>query len=330
LKARKYISSKEEVVAYASGVTCDFCHTVRQFEGEQPGTHNYVSIPSYQKSSPYPSEYSEHYKFVTIQSKSEFCGMCHDSVNHNGLEVKATYTEWKNSKYSKEGVQCQDCHMTALEGSSTEMDSVEIGHHGKYSTHRFRGSHSTAQLKNSLSLSIEPSEETASAGDEITVQVLVDNGKTGHKFPTGSSDLRLVWIDINAHIGDKIIPLLISAKSTAAAYDVSGEGMKEQELLGDDIPPGRRLYRAIFVDGSGHQTFSAYDAVKIIYDNRLNASEARKETYRLKIPVDAKGSVSIIATLNYLPYPSSFAQQLKVEMPKAVTIASAKKTVTLH
>jgi hypothetical protein len=120
--------TKSEALDYASGVTCDFCHTVRQFEGEQPGTHNYFSIPSYQRSSPYPGALSEHYKFVTIESKSEFCGMCHDGVNHNGLEVKATYAEWKNSKYGKEGVQCEDCHMAALEGPSTVMDVGEMGH----------------------------------------------------------------------------------------------------------------------------------------------------------------------------------------------------------
>src|SRR6266511_3075735 len=47
--------------------------------------------------------------------KSEFCGSCHqfapDGFALNSKLLENTYNEWKASRFAREGVQCQDCHM---------------------------------------------------------------------------------------------------------------------------------------------------------------------------------------------------------------------------
>ena len=46
---------------------------------------------------------------------SEFCQSCHqfapDGLALNGKLLENTYAEWKASRFAREGVQCQDCHM---------------------------------------------------------------------------------------------------------------------------------------------------------------------------------------------------------------------------
>jgi len=74
----------------------------------------------------------------------------------------------------------------------------------------------------------------------------------------------------------------------------------------------------------------SYDAVRIVFDNRLNADEVRKEIYRFKIPEDSAGKLNLVARLYYLRYPDSFASQFGISPAEAVEIASAEKSVTLN
>lgn len=341
---KSYITSREQVEPEYSGVTCDFCHTVTAFEGENPGSGNYVAGPSVKKYGPFERK-GWHHCYGEFQTKSEFCGVCHNAENHFGLEIKSIYTEWKNSRYAEEGIQCQDCHMNVLGFLSAGEPVYESGESiGRVSlipaqyrerlyTHRFPGAHSRDQVIGSLALKIAVS-SIASPGDEITVTVLVDNARTGHKMPSGSADLRLLWLELKAYIGEETIKAIPIAASSVvegqSAYDVTGQGIFDKDILRRDIPAGNRIYRAIFLDNKGRQTLSSYNATKIIFDNRLDAAEIRKETYRFKIPLEAKDKIFLFATLHYLPYPSIFVERLGLPKAEAFEIAFAKKEIFVH
>jgi hypothetical protein len=165
-------------------------------------------------------------------------------------------------------------------------------------------------------------------GDEITIYVFIDNSKTGHKMPSGSADLRQLWLELWAYNGDKII-FIPAHSNEAEAYDVTGKGLFDQGILGEDIPQGARIYRAIFLDNAGNQTLSSYDAVKIAFDNRLNAAELRRETYHFKVPLNAKSKITLKASLNYLPYPSSFSHRFGLPNPDFFEITSTKRDIPL-
>ncbi len=339
--------SSQPVESGESGVTCDFCHTITGYQGNTPGNGNYISKPGEQKRGPFREREDWHHVYSELQTKSEFCAICHEATNRHGLEVKTTYTEWKNSRYAAEGVQCQDCHMNlwgflvrgkpvydrgrAADPSSTFGQGAPS--RSVLFTHRFPGAHSRSQMSESavikLVISVESGSAAVSPGDEIIIRVAVDNSLTGHKMPSGSADLRQLWLELVANTGDK--KMLIPAQSTGPdTYDVAGKGRFDDEILGSDIPAGDRIYRAIFVDKTGRQTLSFYNSVDILFDNRLNASEVREERYRFRIPRDAVGKVTLVATLRYLPYPGSFSRSLGLPNQEPFEIASTKTDIDLR
>ncbi|NIR43529.1 MAG: hypothetical protein GWM93_10450, partial [Gemmatimonadetes bacterium] len=107
------VTTPQDVDPEMSGVTCDFCHTVEGYRHESPGNGNYISAPGDQKLGPfyYGPALSWHRRYSELHTKSEFCAICHNQVNRHGLEIKATFTEWRDSVYQAKGIECQDCHM---------------------------------------------------------------------------------------------------------------------------------------------------------------------------------------------------------------------------
>lgn len=344
LTGNRLIISNEQVPLKISGVTCDFCHTIKGHKDKSPGNGNYISDPGNQKYGPFKHETNAagHYMDSKFHSKSEMCGVCHNAVNHHGLEVKSTYSEWENSKYAKDGIQCQDCHMNLLGFIMSKAPEYESGKAAraalldppfreKLYTHRFPGAHSETQLIWSLGMAMATERPVASPGEEILIHLLIDNSRTGHKMPSGSPELRLLWIELKASTGGETIFVTASSDiKEQSAYDVSGKGALDGKVLEGDVTDGNRIYRSIFMDNAGKQTLSSYDAVKIIFDNRLNAAEIRKETYNFKIPKDVRDRVSFTATLKYLPYPSSFAKRLGLPKPKPAEIASSATDIIIN
>jgi hypothetical protein len=338
------IFSEDQFSPARSGVGCVACHTIAGYDGEAPGNGNYISKPYGERVlGPFAEKHGWHHVYSELHTKSEFCAICHNAVNRYGLEIKSTYTEWKNSPYALKNIQCQDCHMNAVgfltegkpvyeQGCAVNPSSsfVRAPERPRLYTHRFPGAHSKTQISGTgdIAVHIETGKTVVSPGEEITIYVFIDNSKTGHKMPSGSADLRLLWMQLNAVDGDKIIPIA-AASAGAGPYDVAGKGPDDQQILGDDIPGGARIYRAIFVDKTNRQTLSSYNAVQIIFDNRLNASELRKETYFFKVPDNARGKITLRASLNYLPYPSSFSRRFGLSKPESWEITSSSKELLL-
>jgi hypothetical protein len=300
-----------------SGVTCDLCHTIRGVEGQEPVNGNFLSSPNDVKFGPLKGSDNAHHAFSPIQSRSELCGTCHEATNHHGLRVKTTYTEWLQSQSAKDGVQCQDCHMTR----DGLVRAAAIGSEGfvRY-THRFPGAHSQSQVQGAIRLEIEPIDAKAGAR-RVSFQVAVDNRRSGHRMPTGSTDLRLLWLDVTARAGDQVLTVPVSG----GGLGVAGQSKEDAKILGKDVAPGSRIYRAIFLDEGGKQTLQSWDAVRIGFDNRLPAGAVVKEPYSLELPKDVRGPVTIEAKLRYLAYPASFAGLMDLAKAPAVDVAAAAK-----
>jgi hypothetical protein len=323
-----------------SGVTCDFCHTITGFKGTFPGSGNYIAAPGNQKLGPFKHKSTWHHIYSELQTKSEFCAICHNAVNRYGLEVKSTFTEWKYSRYAEEGIQCQDCHMNVQgflaagkpeyeSGKAARMTLGYLPHREKLYTHRFPGAHSKTQVIGALTLDIKTEKAIVSPSNVISVYVSVDNSRTGHKMPSGSADLRMLWIDLEAFIGNRVMSISASSDAKTNKYDISGGGQFDKEILRDDIPHGKRIYRAIYIDKSGRQTLSSYNASRIVFDNRLNATEIREEVYNFAVPKDARGTLILVAKLNYLRYPSSFTDRFGMLRPESIEIATSKKELII-
>jgi hypothetical protein len=322
-----------------AGVTCDLCHTIVGYEGRAPQNGNFVVSPGPRKYGPFRRDGSHHGAYSELHTKSELCGTCHEAVNAHGVRVKATFTEWKASAFARKGVQCQDCHMSkdgvlvgggrydsgraSLDALSNAPDRERIW------SHRFPGIHSGAPVEGAVGLRLSDVPPAVTAGRPFTLFVTVDNSRTAHALPTGSADLRLLWLEVTARIGGRteVLPAENVARGTWAAV---GENSEDALVLGGDVPPGSRLYRAVFLDRLRRQTLASFDAVSIAFDNRLQAGERRRESYTLSVPRDATAPIEIVARLRYRAFPTALARELDVTPPDVVEVARATARIAVE
>src|SRR6185503_19341518 len=100
---------------------------------------------------------------------SEFCRSCHQFTPKgfalNGKLLQNTYAEWQASRFAREGVQCQDCHMPDRR-------------------HLWRGIHDPAMVASGLEITVTPEAPRLTVGQEFTVTLDVRNTRVGHAFPT--------------------------------------------------------------------------------------------------------------------------------------------------
>jgi hypothetical protein len=100
---------------------------------------------------------------------SEFCRGCHQFTSNgfalNGKLLENTYEEWKASRFAREGVQCQDCHMPDRR-------------------HLWRGIHDPEMVRSGLKVTARGGERRVRAGDLVDASLAVESTRVGHAFPT--------------------------------------------------------------------------------------------------------------------------------------------------
>jgi hypothetical protein len=329
--------SLQEIDPKMNGVTCDICHSMTGYSGAKPQNGNYIVEPSDRKLGPFKGQGDWHHIYSELQTKSDICAVCHEAVNRHGLRIKATFTEWQESAFAQQGVHCQDCHMNVdgfltagkprfASGKAAAMTLGSAPQRERLYTHKFPGAHSRTQIEGAITLGIEAIPLKDAQNHTLAINVTVDNSRTGHSMPSGSADLRLLWIEVMVRIGDEPVgqPAVIAgpeALDESRAYSLAGRGKFDSVLLGPEVPKGSRLYRAVFTDKTGQATLDSYNAVATLFDNRLKAAEKRKESYRFMIPEGVKGDITINATLKYLPYSSTFTSRFGLALPEAVVVA---------
>src|SRR6058998_2503565 len=111
--------------------------------------------------------------------KSEFCGGCHqfapDRFALNGKLLENTYNEWKASRFAREGVQCQDCHMPERR-------------------HLWRGIHDADMVRSGLTITLV--ETPPHAAGTVAARLVVENSGVGHRFPTYVTPLVLLRAEL--------------------------------------------------------------------------------------------------------------------------------------
>src|SRR5262249_30686059 len=131
---------------------------------------------------------------------------CHD-VTHpfNRLPVERTYSEWRDSTYAGEGIQCQDCHMKPGPGRASPIGKQRE----RVYTHYFVGANAlvTQLLGSELHADLDERMLRSAANVRIiapgawnptraaAVQVRVTNVGAGHRLPTGFPEGREMWLD---------------------------------------------------------------------------------------------------------------------------------------
>ena len=161
---------------------------------------------------------------------------------------------------------------------------------------------------------------------------------TGHKFPTGSSEERDVWlrlslvdeegneklhIPVKKNTGDPNDKYFITsnAKTGHPSHSELSEPFER-----DALPEGDRLYHSVFLDNKGKVTYAQWMTVKEI-ENRLNPLEIRTESYSFTMPENINGTLYLQAKLNYRRMPDSFADYLEIARRPVIEVARDVKKV---
>ena len=293
-------------------VSCDLCHTITGFKGDTPHNFNFISSPGNVKYGPRATgESPEHeiQKSEFIQT-AEFCGTCHNEMSPYGVWVKSTHLEWKEGPYSKQDVKCQTCHMTQAPGVSADVGN-------KYPDvwqHLFHGAHDPGKVRGTIELRIHPDIREAEPTEVIRFTVALFNQKTGHKFPTGSVEDRIVWMHVEAVDAEgKVYHLKVDKKgfegeeytigADALAYQDMGIALGDSNFKGvqrDGIPIGDRIFRMAYFDPQGRMTIQQWNTASLGVDYRIGPRETKIETLTFTIPDDAApGEMKVTAVLNY-------------------------------
>jgi hypothetical protein len=316
----------EEKSMANESVSCEVCHLTQRAQVDPPVNFSYYIEPGRTKySGREPEMQSPAHQIVQndFLKTTEFCGNCHNEKNPFGVWVKSTQLEWKEGPYAKEGVHCQECHMPRGEYQMALMGK-------KYSDmrlHLFHGAHDPGKVRGTIELRIEPDIRLAEPGETIVFTVALFNQKTGHKFPTGSVEDRIAWLDVEATDakGNKYHLNVDKKGFEGEEYTISGDYLAYQDMAiplkltdfrgvqRDGIPYGNRIFRMPYFDKDGNMTIMQWNTRSFGVDYRIGPRETKVERFTFKVPYEAApGEMRVKAVLNYQLLVKPVADFLKV------------------
>ena len=323
-------------------VACDLCHTVTGFAGDTPYNFNWISEPGKTKFGPREGKNSPEHNLMKSDflASADFCGTCHNEKDPYGIWVKSTHLEWKDGPYAKQGVKCHDCHMTYAQGKTAAMGNA----YPDARQHLFHGAHDSGKVRGTIELRIHPDIREAQPGDPVTFTVALFNQKTGHKFPTGSVEDRIVWMHVEAvDAKGKTYHIPVDKKGFAGeeftigadvlAYQDMGIALNDPNFKGvqrDGIPIGDRIFRMPYFDPQGRMTIQQWNTKSQGVDYRIGPRETKLETCKFTLPQDiAPGLLTVTAVLNYQKLVKPVADFLGVPPDEAEIVEVNRHSTTL-
>jgi hypothetical protein len=323
-------------------VSCEVCHSVTGFSGSLPYNFNWVISPGEVKYGPRQGDNSPDHKMQVSDflHTSDFCGTCHNEKSPYGAWVKSTQLEFKEGPYFREGVRCQDCHMTSGPGLTAIMGTG----YPDARLHLFHGGHDSGKVRGTIELRIHPDVREAQPGDKVVFTVDLFNQKAGHKFPTGSVEDRIVWMHVEAvDAKGGVHHLPVDKKGFAGEeYTIGSEDLAYQDMgvpLGDPgfrgvardgIPVGDRIFRMAYFDPQGRMTIQQWNTKSFGVDYRLGPRETRVETCTFKLPDNLPpGPLKVTAVLNYRKLVKSVADLLGVPADESEVVPVNEHSTTI-
>lgn len=243
------VTSVQETEALEEGTSCIVCHTVNHaqplagngaLELDINGVFRY-GHPALLAAA--PSRHARDMRAAREQplmQDSALCGACHTEIRPTSvhgqepMNLQDTYDEWRRSPWARQGIQCQDCHMSR--DPAAFVAALKRGERPARSvSHRFVGNNYLladtslpAPLLNALRGGSPPGinrlfdrqqfnqelsrthgailallQEAAELGlathpepGGLQLQVGVKNVGAGHALPTGPLDQRHMWLEV--------------------------------------------------------------------------------------------------------------------------------------
>ncbi len=321
----KWSSSKYE----RAGTSCIICHAIGDVYNDPkqgvPADASYVIAPERAQIYPFDQEESKTLQNYLLRSapkrhaadfsaklyrEAQYCSTCHTQAAPNGKIEQDTYREWQNSPYgdanSKEFSTCITCHMAAVPGEPETIVGGQTTNGGKVKdqvlSHRFVGANQALPYFYGDQEMFELTEQMLRSAAEIDIvdvkvekeklqfKVKVTNKGAGHNLPTGATDLRQLWIDVEVLDGQGNL-LFASGK------------LDEKK----EIQPESVIFNSRFYDKEGklidhHQVWR----IERREDNLIPPKESKYGEYAVPLENNLK-NVTVRAKLRYRIAPQYFA-----------------------
>lgn len=291
-------------LAYA-GITCLVCHSVESTRPDGNASFTLTDEPVLIPDPANPEEIEAHRARLTMQPlrSAALCGSCHRSFsgpaigNVNHLPGIDDLGDWASSTYgggvqdhlvSVEENNCQGCHMPTEAASESEMAGAQDG---LFRSHRWAASHtalaaqlsdpgSVRQIQDTLGGAVTvdigavragqrryvlPKESRIRGGERLIFDVLLENGRVGHRFPGGVRDLQDTWVEVE--VRDANGRVLGVSRPTAESHEdvfVLRATMLDAEADPDLL---HRVHR--FTAPAFDRTLEAHDARAVRYSMEL-------------------------------------------------------------
>jgi hypothetical protein len=341
---KKVSDDKKKIPAIANhGIQCDYCHSATSAtkmynNGLQLSPGNGEEDPGI-KRGPFKDSESDYHEtaFSKFHTGSEICGTCHN-VKHVAYmtDLETTYEEWEKGPYNHKDpdkrITCQGCHMYQRPGlpatGSTKRpknkgvaadDGPERAH---IFTHYFIGGNrfvpglfddktkqkmADERLKHAASLSID----TGRIKDG-KLEIVITNTGAGHYLPTGLTDTRQMWLEIEIRDEQQKKILYSSGKLDKNRY----------------LQVGGVIYHTVFGDGKGNRVLNIAKAKEIISDKRIPPLKSVTET--IPLPSGEWTKLFVQVKLLYRSAPQKIVDTVagkgKLILP-VVTMASVERYV---
>lgn len=323
------------------GIFCDFCHTIEDFEETVPFNHNYISratpgIDPKRGDLEFPwSPYHETAR-SELHENAQFCGICHNEQNDFGVWIKATEIEYQDGPYPARYITCQVCHMPPVSGKPSKMGPARVENHD----HWFGGGFS-GFVEGAAKVTVNIDKTELNTGEKIDFNIKVHHLAPGHKFPSGASEERDVWLHVGIYdrAGKELEQIKIPPNSDdpddryfittndKVAYPTHSRYSEPIER--DCLPEGDRIYHSAFIDSDSQFTYGQWYATKDI-ENRLRPLEERIEHYHWTVPEELAGETIVLrAVLNYRRMPDSYAKYLGIPTRPTIEVSRDERVLRI-
>ncbi len=309
----------EDARAHA-GVTCRVCHGIAEATRDGNGSYALKRAPFVLPKDGDPASVEAHKASVRPLRTADMCGSCHkafldEATGNHGvfLAGQDDLTPWSGSPYNKSGLariddkiekqDCIACHMPSE--AATRPDPAAKG--GRIKSHRFPGGHTwLAQmlgepeqlqrqrdfLEGSVSIDLAELRSASGqrhlpadgaplvAGEQVWLDVVVRNLRTGHRFPGGVLDAQDTWIEVEV--------------ADARGARVAGAGL-EQARTGDD--PTAHVFRSLIADGDANLRFvrEVHQFRAPVVNHTIAPRDAIAARYRWSVPETLRGPLVVTA-----------------------------------
>jgi Flp pilus assembly protein TadD len=141
-------------------------------------------------------------------------------------------------------------------------------------------------------------------GSTVRVDTVVRTRKIGHFFPGGTIDTLDIWLELQA--------------KDCEGKTIFWSGQVEDEGRGP-VEKGAHFYRSFLLDADGNEINkrNAFQARAVLYVRQIPPGAADVAHYRIKIPKDAKGPVTLTAKLNYRKFTDYYTKYAYAGQPAA-------------